>query len=138
MRLSAADRTRPTVWDGLVALVVLAGAALALTSLKTGNSAHFDESGNFLTAEVVLKDETVARYDLNALTGPVELELDCPYPLTVEAEHGRIRILESACPGGDCVRTSWADTPGAQIICLPNRLIISLSGSGNSIDAVTG
>ena len=133
MKSSAAGRRRPTWMDAAVALAVLLAALLLFWALRPVPS-------NFLTATVVLDNETLAQYDLNSLTGPVTLTVDqCPYPLTILAEPGRIRIESSACPGGDCVRTGWADTPGQQIICLPNRLVISLSGAGNpSIDAVTG
>ena len=93
-----------------------------------------------MTATVVLDGETIAQYDLTTLTEPVTLEVDgAPYPLTIQAEPGRIRILESSCPGQDCVHTGWADQAGQQIICLPNRLVISLEGgTTEKIDAVTG
>lgn len=133
MKSSAADRSRPTPWDGAIVLAVLLAAAVLLWNLRPTPS-------DDLTATVVLDGETIAAYDLNSLTGPVALEVDGgPYPLSVLAEPGRICIEHSACPGGDCVRTGWADGPGEQIICLPNRLVIALSGAGNpSIDAVTG
>lgn len=133
MKLSAADRRRPTLGDGLVALVVAAAALLLFFHLRP-------ESGNFLSATVVLDSEIIARYDLSALTQPETLVVDdCPYPLRIQVEPGRIRVEESGCPGADCVHTGWADQAGEQIICLPNRLVISLSGNGDKeIDAVTG
>ena len=96
--------------------------------------------GNFLTATVVLDGEVIAEYDLSALTDPVSLRLDdIPYPLTIQAEPGRIRIVESSCPSQDCVHIGWVDRVGAQIICLPNRLVISLSGAAEpDFDAVSG
>ena len=132
-RLSAADRKRPTLWDLLVAVLV-AGIAVALFfSLR-------EESGNFLSARVVLDGETIAQYNLTTLTEPITLEVDdASYPLTIQAEPGRICILESSCPGQDCVHTGWASRAGQQIICLPNRLVISLEGgTSEGIDAVTG
>ena len=133
MRPSAADRRRPVWWDGLVALLVAAAAVVLLFLFRP-------EGGNFLTATVVLEGETIARYDLSALAGPEELEVEgAVYPITIQAEPGRIRILESGCPGQDCVHTGWASQAGQQIICLPNRLVISLSGgASDDIDAITG
>lgn len=130
---SAADRQRPTLWDLLVALLVVAVAIALLLSFR-------QESGNFLTATIVLDGETIEQYDLTALTQTVTLEVDgAAYPLTIQAEPGRIRILESSCPGQDCVHTGWASKAGQQIICLPNRLVISLEGSvPDDVDAVTG
>lgn len=133
MRPSAADRRRPVWGDGLVALLVAAAAVVLLFLFRL-------EGGNFLTATVVLEGETIARYDLSALAGPEELEVEgAVYPITIQAEPGRIRILESGCPGQDCVHTGWASQAGQQIICLPNRLVISLSGgASDDIDAITG
>ena len=133
MRPSAADRRRPVWGDGLVALLVGLAAVTLLFALRP-------ESGNFLTASVVLEGETIATYDLSTLTGPVELEVEgAAYPLTVRAEPGRICIAESSCPGLDCVHTGWVSRAGGQIICLPNRLVISLTGEGSEdIDAFSG
>lgn len=64
---------------------------------------------------------------------------EAPYPLTIQAEPGRIRIAESACPSQDCVHTGWISRAGQQIICLPDKLVISLSGSGSQeFDAISG
>lgn len=132
-RSPAAERRRPTPCDLLVAILVAAAAVALLFALR-------QESGNFLTATVVLDGETIAQYDLTTLTEPVTLDVDgASYPLTIQAEPGRIRILESSCPGQDCVHTGWANQAGQQIICLPNRLVISLEGgTTEDIDAVTG
>jgi len=58
----------------------------------------------------------------------------------IEAEYGRIRMLEANCPDGSCVRLGWASGGVIPIVCLPNRVIITLSGSNNEhdIDAVVG
>ena len=115
MRLPAAERRRPTLWDAAVVLAVAAAALLLFFQISPSE-------GNFLTATVVLDGEVIAEYDLSALTDPVSLRLDdIPYPLTIQAEPG------------------WVDRVGAQIICLPNRLVISLSGAAEpDFDAVSG
>ena len=133
MRSPAADRSRPTLWDGLLALLVAAAAVALLFFLRPAES-------NFLTASIVLDGETIGTYDLTGLTEPVTLTVDqADYPLTIRLEPGRVCIGESACPSQDCVHTGWISRAGEQIICLPNRLVISLTGrSSGDIDAVTG
>ena len=133
MRSPAADRRRPTLWDGLLALLVAAAAAALLFFLRPAES-------NFLTASIVLDGETIGTYDLTGLTEPVTLTLDqADYPLTIRLEPGRVRIGESACPSQDCVHTGWVSRSGGQIVCLPNRLIITITGSdAPEADAVTG
>lgn len=133
MRSPAADRRRPTLWDGLLALLVAGAAVILIFFLRPAES-------NFLTVSVVLEGETIGTYDLSALTEPVTLTVEqADYPLTICLEPGRVRIEESACPGQDCVHTGWISRAGQQIICLPNRLVISLSGGAEpDFDAVTG
>ena len=132
MRSPAADRRRPTLWDGLLALLVAAAAAALLFFLRPAES-------NFLTASIVLDGETIGTYDLTGLTEPVTLTVDqADYPLTIRLEPGRVCIGESACPSQDCVHTGWISRAGEQIIFLPNRLVISLTGGQQEFDAVTG
>lgn len=115
-------------------LVVLAAAALFFSLLPP--------QGNFLTAQVVLNGEVLGEYPLDALEEPVLLPLDgAPWPITLELTPEGVRVLESACPGQDCVHGGWVRRVGGRIICLPNRLVVSLRGSGGAseeFDAVTG
>ena len=133
MRSSAADRVRPTPLDALVALAVLAAAAAILFAFRP-------KSGNFLTARIVLDNELVAELPLSALSETVTLDVPgARYPITVEAQPGRIRVAHSDCPSQDCVHTGWVSRAGGQIVCLPNRLIITVTGSdAPQADAVTG
>lgn len=132
MKFSAAERTRPTLLDGLVVLAVLAAAGAILFAFRP-------ETGNFLTARIVLDNELVAELPLSALSETVTLDVPgARYPITVEAEHGRVRVSHSECPSQDCVHTGWVSRSGGQIICLPNRLVITVTGGGADADAVTG
>ena len=58
----------------------------------------------------------------------------------IEIDHRRIRMLESDCPDGYCVRQGWVSSGLVPIICLPNRVVITFE-SGNDdigVDAVVG
>ena len=132
MRSSAADRTRPAPLDALVVLAVLAAAVGIFFAFRP-------QGGNFLTARIVLDNELVAELPLSTLTQSVTLDVPgARYPITVEAQQGRVRVSHSDCPSQDCVHTGWVSRPGGQIICLPNRLVITVSGAGADADAVTG
>ena len=135
MRSPAADRSRPTLWDGLLALLVAAAAAALLFFLRPAES-------NFLTASIVLDGETIGTYDLTGLTEPVTLTVDqADYPLTIRLEPGRVCIGESACPSQDCVHTGAITRGGQSIVCLPARIVIQLEGgpaADSGVDLVIG
>ena len=138
----------------------VAAAAAKLVAEAGGTAVITDSPGGALHKEAVLRglyektgmaqaaaasgaepvSYTHLEYELSTLTGPVTLVVDeAPYPLTIQAEPGRIRIAESACPSQDCVHTGWISRAGQQIICLPDKLVISLSGSGSQeFDAISG
>ena len=133
LRSSAADRTRPTVWDGLVVLVILllAGALFAALLPK--------ETGGSLTLLVTLDGEEIGRYDLDEAAEGTLVTIEAPYPMTIELSPRGVRVAETACPHGDCAAAGWIDRAGEQIVCLPNRLILSLEGEETTdIDVVIG
>ncbi|MBN2353455.1 MAG: NusG domain II-containing protein [Spirochaetales bacterium] len=68
---------------------------------------------------------------------------DAYYPLdrdrTIEAagplgitdiviERGAVRVVDSPCPSKICVHTGAVDRTGAQIACLPNRVLVTVEG----------
>ncbi len=70
--------------------------------------------------------------------GDIELS-GLPYPMTLHVENGTIRVLESGCPGKDCVRQGTISLDGESIVCLPSRVIISVrSDSSSGLDGVAG
>lgn len=126
---SAADRRRPTLWDGAVALCILLLAGLALLLFSPSH-----EAGD--TAVVRLNGQEVARLPLSR---PGSYPLNTPYPITLTVEDGAVRVSEAGCPGEDCLHIGAISQQGQTIVCLPNRLVISISGTNSSgIDAVTG
>ena len=126
---SAADRRRPTLWDGVVAICILVAAGVILWLLPVG-----EQAGE--TAVVTVNGEE--RMQLS-LTVPGDYPLEVPFPMTVTVEGGQVYVSETQCPGGDCQHTGPISRSGQTIVCLPNRVVISIrGGSTNSIDAVTG
>lgn len=91
----------------------------------------------------------------NEGSGQVEIRVDGVlsgvYPLseeqTVEINHGtntlvikdgRADMVEADCPDGLCVRQRAVSREGESIICLPNRVVVSVTGGQkSSLDAVT-
>jgi len=56
----------------------------------------------------------------------------------LEAERGRIRMSVADCPDGICMRQGWVSSPATPIVCLPNRVVVTLEGGDADVDAVAG
>ena len=56
---------------------------------------------------------------------------------TIVAENNRIRMIESDCPDKVCIKTGWISQAGESIVCLPNKIIISIEGGKTTDKNVT-
>ena len=132
MKLPAAEKTRPTIGDIFVAVVIIL-AALTMIFLRP-------QSGDGeLTAVITIDGEKVGQYALNEENDGIVIDLpSCEYPVTIELRTGGVRVAHTGCPNGDCEKCGWAKRAGEQIVCLPNRLVISVVGGVSEFDAVTG
>ena len=58
----------------------------------------------------------------------------------IEAKNGRVRMLEMSkelCPNSICSDTGWIDKTYQSIVCLPNKIIITIEGGKKSeIDVI--
>lgn len=59
------------------------------------------------------------------------------YENTIVIENGTVRIESSTCPGHDCVHMGSIRTSGQNLICLPNRLEIRLTGENDGVDIIS-
>lgn len=120
-------------FDALAAASVLVLAAIvALLFYGRGGS------GN-LTATVTKDGETIGVYTLNTLSEDLILTPEgLGYPLTIHLTKDGAEVTESSCPTLDCQHTGKITRSGESIICLPNRLVIQLSGGGETVDAALG
>ena len=107
----------------LLLLALLAWGALRLTK-KPGGEAVVTVDG-VLVATLPLSIE--ARLPVGAERGFLNV---------VEVADGRVRILEADCPDRLCVRQGWIRYDGESIVCLPHKLIVSIRGGGQDLDAV--
>ena len=120
-----------TRYDIMVIVGLLAVALLALGVIKYG-------------AGVV--DTVVVQVDgKEAVQAPLaddkRFSVEGPLGKTeVEIRDRRVRVTDSPCARKICVHTGWIDKPYQTIICVPNRVVIRLTGKGdnNQIDGITG
>ena len=102
-------------------LLALATAALVIFLFVTVYGGRED-------ADTVLirVDDTSWRYSLDT-----EHEVAIPGPLgdtEVHIEDGHVHVIDSPCNSKICVAAGTISRPGEWIICLPNRVFISIEG----------
>ena len=68
-----------------------------------------------------------------------EIQISGSYQNTVKIQNGRAAIIDSNCPGQDCVKSGWHEDARQSIVCLPNRLELRLVGTEGEpqVDGVT-
>lgn len=55
---------------------------------------------------------------------------------TVVVENGEVYVSEASCPDRVCIRQGRVRYDGQTIVCLPNRLVVTVVGGGGGPDAV--
>lgn len=61
----------------------------------------------------------------------IDREIQIPGPIGVthiEVENGKVHVHDSPCTSKICVAAGWIDSPGEWIVCLPNRVFITIEG----------
>lgn len=94
---------------------------------------HFmDQSAKYIVIERNNKEVHKIRL-VSGLEKKVTLELN-PGKAVIVIKEGKVRILEmpkDICPLGICANTGWINKVGEMIVCMPNRIVISIKASGN-------
>ena len=113
-------------WVILIGGILVAAAALSFWLLQGQTDGT--------VARVYQDGVCIKTIDLSAVTEP--------YSFPVEWEDGgRICVSEADCPDQVCVRQGWISNSVAPIACLPHRLVIEISDSGEEdpgVDAAVG
>jgi hypothetical protein len=104
-------------WALIVGLVLISLGSIFMMSRFVGRGE---------TAVVEVDGVATCRLDLSidaqrAVVGPLG-------ETVVEVRDGRIRVAESPCPHGICVRTGWTARAGDVIVCVPNRVVVRVEG----------
>jgi len=53
------------------------------------------------------------------------------YSNRVVIRDGKAAIVESDCPGNDCVSSGWISEAGRNLVCLPNRVEVRVVGTSD-------
>ena len=111
--------------DIVLILIILALSTVILIVTRSSK-----EQGAYVV--VMVQNEEIARFSLGA---------DGIYDInggtnTIEIKDGRVRMLEAFCPNHLCIRQGWISLEGQSIVCLPNKVIVTVHGTGGGFDFV--
>ncbi|MFC1718628.1 NusG domain II-containing protein [Candidatus Poribacteria bacterium] len=120
-----------TRYDTLLIVGLLAVALLALGVIRY-------RAGAVDTVVVQVDGEEVIQAPL---ADDKRFSVDGPLGKTeVEIKDKRVRVTDSPCARKTCVHAGWIDKPYQTIICMPNHVVIRLTGKGDNgeLDGITG
>lgn len=84
-------------------------------------------------------DVVTITYDGQTITYPLDENATVRLKdgaITVEIQSGVVRVVSSDCESGICVHTAPISNAGETIVCIPNSLVVKITGDG--FDASTG
>lgn len=127
-------KLRPTCWDAVLSVGIIALAALCAVLVWGG--------GNQATLEAVISIDGTEADRVRLTEAACRTYSNNGYTLTVEfcpAGTPEVMVASSDCPGQDCVHTGAITRSGQSIVCLPARISITLTGgTAAGPDAVIG
>ena len=129
--MNCSPKLKPTLWDALVVLAVL-----ALAGLLAARPLFAAKTAGELTVSVSVDGETVERCALSSYEGGVYESRG--YTLTVEEMDGAVYVASSDCPNQDCVHSGAISRAGQSIVCLPARVAVTLEGAASDYDLIAG
>lgn len=113
-------------WIFLIAAIVAACLGLSLWLNRSGEPAN--------TVTVISEGKTLYTLSLS-VDQTIEIKSE-EGTNTVTVKGGKIAVTQADCPDGHCMARGFCDR-GAQIVCLPNRLVLQFSDDP-AIDGIAG
>ena len=117
---------RKTIIRDIVLILAVLAAAVVLM-VVTGSRG---KTGSH--AVVMVRNQEIARYPLSvdgiyAINGGTN---------TIEIKDGKARMAEAECPNHLCVKQGWIGYGGQSIVCLPNELSVTITGTEYTADFI--
>lgn len=125
-------KLRPTLWDGVVAALV---AALAIVTILCF---YGRRTGAPQAVTITHRGALIQTIRLTGLTETKTVAIDGDYHLEIQVDSGGVCVTRSDCPGQDCVHTGRITRSGQSIVCLPEQVVIQLTGGTSDADVVLG
>ena len=113
----------------LLAALLIFGMALLVFNMTN------EEPG--AKVKVILGQDVYGVYELSEDREIAIGDAGAPAMNIISISNGSVKMKEANCPGGDCVMMRAIDKTGQSIVCLPNKVLISIEGAGDKeIDSI--
>lgn len=116
----------------VVIILLFTGSLLAIYFMNLNDN-------SFTYANIYQNNRLIKTINLSEVTEPYTFTVyydDDDYNV-IQVRNGSIGIIEASCPDGLCKNTGFTSGSSLPITCLPNHLVIELSGeSGGEYDGI--
>lgn len=114
--------------DVVIIAMVIVAAAFAFLS-------QFNTSDSDLTCVIRANGEVVHKVSLDNVS---ESKVYTVHNVNVKISHECVSVSSSDCPDKLCENTGEISRGGQSIVCLPNKVSVTLVCEENAVDAVVG
>ena len=112
----------------IAAVLLIAGALFGYTILNRTPGAE---------VVITIDGEEFMRLDLNGDASVTVGEGE--HQNVVSIKNGAVCVSEASCPDHVCMNSGWKKYDGETIVCLPNKLVVTVEGGEDAgLDAVAG
>jgi hypothetical protein len=107
-----------------IAAAIVGASYGAFWSDRTAGDRAVVSVGRETVARLALTD--AGRFTVEGILGESVLEV----------RDGRVRFVDSPCPGRYCIHTGWISLTGQVAACLPNGVVVEVEGGVRQFDAI--
>ncbi len=98
---------------------------------------YFNLWGDRFAGEYVSIIVGSEQVELLSLQQPQKIEIQGSLGLSLlEIFNGKVRFIDSACQGKQCVHSGWIHQGGEVVSCLPNRISIAILSGEQRFDSI--
>ncbi len=119
------------ILDKFIAISLIAFSAISYRALK--KVPYMDE------ALITIDEKAYGKISISANTTILDtlLKKDKTIIAIIERGHGTVRVVYSSCPDKICLHSGKIGRNGEKIICVPNKLVISIGKKDSECDAIS-
>lgn len=117
-------------------IVIASIIIISLFSMLFINVFLYGDIGQAVIIEV--DGQFYAKYNFSELNYPKHVEIKTQYGYNkVEIQKNRVRVVEADCPDKIDVKAGWISKENQMLVCLPNRVVIRITGGKELFDGLT-